>query len=292
MPGRRGSAGHSALREYRRQRRRAWLPWRLAAVAAAAFAAGVAVDRAAPTVATIVAVALAVVLAPWFKATARRSEVLAGSWKQGAEGELLTRRLLRRLERRGWCVFHDLVVPPGPRSRRRSSANIDHLAVGPGGVFLIDSKNYESRVYWLEGEGWYNKGRSLEPRFEATRFEACRVAELLVDVLGPVEDDAEDDAAGALDAPHLDGAHNRRTAGAAVDQVAEPLEPVEVEAMWCVHGVDVLPDRWIWADEDEDLLLVGAPWLVRLLRRRPAMLSTDRVAEIAHAIEERLSPAR
>jgi hypothetical protein len=292
MPGRRGSAGQSALREYRRQRRRAWLPWRLAAVAAAAFAAGVAVDRAAPPGAAVVAVALAVALVPWFQATARRSEALAGSWRQGAEGELLTRRLLRRLERRGWRVFHDLAVPPGPRSRRRSSANIDHLVVGPGGIFLIDSKNYESWVYWVDEDGWWNKGRPLEPRFEATRFEASRVTELLVDVLGLVEEGPGDGAVGVLDVPHLDGDHNLGMAGAAVDQVAEPLEPVEVEPMWCVHGVDVLPDRWVWADEDEDLLLVSAPWLVRVLRRRPSVLPPDRVAAIAQAIQDRLSPAR
>jgi Nuclease-related domain len=41
---------------------------------------------------------------------------------------------LAALERQGWAVLHDLAVP-------RSRANIDHLVIGPGGVFVIDSKH-------------------------------------------------------------------------------------------------------------------------------------------------------
>jgi hypothetical protein len=35
----------------------------------------------------------------------------------------------------GFVVFHDLHVPGSP-------ANIDHLVVGPTGVFVVDSKAY------------------------------------------------------------------------------------------------------------------------------------------------------
>jgi Nuclease-related domain len=60
-------------------------------------------------------------------------------WRRGAAGERRTARLLTVLERHGWSVLHDLAVP-------RSQANIDHLVIGPGGVFVIDSKQYRGRL--------------------------------------------------------------------------------------------------------------------------------------------------
>jgi hypothetical protein len=44
-----------------------------------------------------------------------------------------TARVLDRLTRDGYMVFHDLAVPGSP-------ANVDHLVIGPSGVFVIDSK--------------------------------------------------------------------------------------------------------------------------------------------------------
>lgn len=55
------------------------------------------------------------------------------SWRQGAAGERDTARLLEQLPRRRWRVWHDLRIPG-------SQANIDHLAIGPTGVWVIDSK--------------------------------------------------------------------------------------------------------------------------------------------------------
>jgi hypothetical protein len=46
---------------------------------------------------------------------------------------------LAPLERHGRAVLHDLVVP-GNR------ANLDHVVIGPGGVFVIDSKQYRGRL--------------------------------------------------------------------------------------------------------------------------------------------------
>ena len=62
----------------------------------------------------------------------------AVAWRRGAAGERRTARLLDPLERHGWAVLHDLAVPG-------SRANIDHLVIGPGGVFVIDSKQYRGR---------------------------------------------------------------------------------------------------------------------------------------------------
>lgn len=71
----------------------------------------------------------------------------AGRWQRGAAGEVATAALLARLAPRAWVVFHDLALPG-------SSANIDHLAIGPTGVWVVDSKAFRSHVRWRRGRLW------------------------------------------------------------------------------------------------------------------------------------------
>lgn len=62
------------------------------------------------------------------------------AWTQGARGERVTaRRLERRLAGRGVVLLHDRRIPG-------SRANIDHLAVGPGGVTVVDAKAISGRI--------------------------------------------------------------------------------------------------------------------------------------------------
>jgi len=63
-------------------------------------------------------------------------------WQDGAVGEQWTGRTLRELEPQGWRIFHDL---------KASYGNIDHVVVGPGGVFLLDSKRWRGSVT-VEGD--------------------------------------------------------------------------------------------------------------------------------------------
>jgi hypothetical protein len=78
------------------------------------------------------------------------------------------------LERHGWAVLHDLAVPG-------SAANIDHLAIGPGGVFAVDSKQYPGRLQ-LDSSGRLWHGRySLAPALRAASFEADQAARVLPD---------------------------------------------------------------------------------------------------------------
>lgn len=62
------------------------------------------------------------------------------AWRQGADGERRTGEVLAQLEPAGWMVMHDLHWPGRPY------ANIDHIVIGPTGVFVIDSKNWSGNV--------------------------------------------------------------------------------------------------------------------------------------------------
>jgi hypothetical protein len=89
-------------------------------------------------------------------------------------GERRTGRLLDPLQRHGWAVLHDLAVP-------RSQADIDHLVIGAGGVFVIDSKHYRGRLQ-LDGSGRLWHGRyPLGPTLRAVSFEADQAARVLTD---------------------------------------------------------------------------------------------------------------
>jgi hypothetical protein len=58
-------------------------------------------------------------------------------WRQGAEGEQATARALRRLVGAGWTLVHDVDVRHG---------NLDHILVGPPGIFLLESKKLDGAM--------------------------------------------------------------------------------------------------------------------------------------------------
>src|SRR5690606_35761953 len=60
------------------------------------------------------------------------------AWATGARGEELLGRRLDGLVDSGVCVLHDRRIPG-------TKANIDHIAVCPGGVFVVDAKRYRGR---------------------------------------------------------------------------------------------------------------------------------------------------
>ncbi|HEX5468572.1 MAG TPA: NERD domain-containing protein [Gaiellaceae bacterium] len=61
-------------------------------------------------------------------------DITSLTWVRGAVGERQTEEALGELPG-GWRVFHDL--PDG-------RGNLDHVAIGPGGVFAIDTKTYSA----------------------------------------------------------------------------------------------------------------------------------------------------
>ena len=59
-------------------------------------------------------------------------------YKLGAEGErVVGEQLMRDLLPKGFMVYHDLILDPNYESKK---FNIDHIVVGPTGVFAIETK--------------------------------------------------------------------------------------------------------------------------------------------------------
>jgi hypothetical protein len=94
------------------------------------------------------------------------------AWRDGARGERATARRLQRLERHGYMILHDLQAPG-------SHANLDHLAVGPAGVFVIDSKYYRGALQLgIDGMLWHGR-YPLAQQLATAVWATLRVADAL-----------------------------------------------------------------------------------------------------------------
>jgi hypothetical protein len=161
------------------------------------------------------------------------------TWRDGAEGERNTEKALLPLEREGWIVVHDVQARYG---------NYDHIAVGPGGVFLIESKNLTGTTEIRDGVALLQ--RRLDPD-AVERFERIRGRAL-----------------------------------SAAYRIKEDIHSRARERVW-VQAVVVFwsdfPQGFI---EEQRCVYVYGKRLRRWLEERPERLSAERVAAIGAAIEE------
>ena len=99
-------------------------------------------------------------------------EAQVRNWQVGAEGERLVAAELEALIGDGWRILHDVHWPGRPK------ANLDHVAVGPGGVLIIDTKNWSGSANVSNGVLW--RGRYPQRReCDAITDMVARVAALL-----------------------------------------------------------------------------------------------------------------
>lgn len=101
---------------------------------------------------------------------AARLERSAALWEQGAVGEEAVATALAALPPE-WIVVNDVRWPG------RRFANIDHVVVGPGGVFVIDAKNWSGSVDVVDGV-LRQEGRHRELAVAGGADAALAVAEL------------------------------------------------------------------------------------------------------------------
>jgi hypothetical protein len=97
------------------------------------------------------------------------------AWRIGATGE---RKVAARLQRLGeaWHVLH--AVPVGDRG-----ADIDHVVIGPGGVFTINAKHHPDARVWVGGNTFMVNGHR-QPYVRNARHEARRASRLLSAAVG------------------------------------------------------------------------------------------------------------
>src|SRR4051812_49034648 len=103
----------------------------------------------------------------WRKFVARKS---ARSWRAGADGEEEVARSLDKLPD-GWCILH--AVPVG-----ETGSDIDHVIIGPGGVFTLNTKNHSGGKVWVAHNTFMVNGQKKD-YLRNSRHEAKRATKLL-----------------------------------------------------------------------------------------------------------------
>lgn len=163
------------------------------------------------------------------------------NWQSGAWGEQATATVLRGLEERGWVVLHDLPAGRG---------NVDHIVVGPAGVYLLDSKRLGGSV-----------------SVDATGVTVQRI------------DDPE------LAYRHTGTAHllslARQTHGRILARSRIKTWVTPVMVLWAEFPQRVVEDRCVYVHGDE-----LAAWLLS----RPQIIAPSRVDQVANAVSSAWSP--
>ncbi|MFF2347351.1 nuclease-related domain-containing protein [Pseudarthrobacter sp. NPDC058119] len=91
-------------------------------------------------------------------------------WYRGALGEIAVGRLLANLGPE-WLVLHAVPVGTG-------TSDIDHVLVGPAGVFTINTKNHSGQPVWVAGRTLMVAGTKTRHLYNGA-YEAARGAKLL-----------------------------------------------------------------------------------------------------------------
>jgi hypothetical protein len=167
------------------------------------------------------------------------------AWATGAAGERRTAELLAPLEKEGWIVLHDRRMPG-------SRANIDHVVVGPPGVFVVETKNYSGTVS-IGRSSLRHNGR----RVDAVIDQAQREAEAVRVALGP----------------------NPTT------------EAIPVRAVVCIHTARVEVGGWFVKSVLGGVRICSGRRLVAALTAAPPVLHASTIAQLGGALERSLPPA-
>ncbi|WP_185845338.1 nuclease-related domain-containing protein [Nonomuraea sp. WAC 01424] len=167
-----GASAHARYRQLWRAGRRQRVALRVGMAALVALGGTLAVDWRVGLVLAVLVAAADMVL-QW------RAHDAVRTWRRGALGERRTARRLRVLEDLGYLVLHDRALP------RPARANVDHLVVGPAGVFVIDSKLWRRERTVQRGGRTVQVGRRWNSKdVAAAVYEAQTVARALTKAVG------------------------------------------------------------------------------------------------------------
>lgn len=165
------------------------------------------------------------------------------AYRVGADGERGAADALKPLADVGWIVLHDRRVPNGKE-------NVDHIAVGPAGIAVVETKNWSGKVV-ASAETLRRNGR---------------------------------DAQAALDQVLRQVAAVRETGVAGDDEQIRPIIYVH-RAQIERRGSRRRPAR------PRGVRICGPRELLAAVSDGPALLSPERVSEIAIALSKAMPPA-
>jgi hypothetical protein len=94
----------------------------------------------------------------------------AAAWTKGGKGEELVGKRLAKLGP-AWRVIHS--IPVGTKG-----TDIDHLVIGPGGVFTLNAKNHRGKRVWVNTEVVKVNGQS-QRYIQISEHEAQKASRLL-----------------------------------------------------------------------------------------------------------------
>ena len=92
------------------------------------------------------------------------------AWRIGANGEEKVAECLAKLGP-DWQTLH--AVPVG-----KHGSDIDHVVIGPGGVFTVNSKTHPGAEVWVGGDAFRVSGQRV-PYVRNSHFEAVRASKFL-----------------------------------------------------------------------------------------------------------------
>lgn len=92
------------------------------------------------------------------------------AWRLGARGEQLVAKQLDRLGL-GWHVLHSITLS-------ETGTDLDHLVIGPAGVFSVNTKHHHGARVWVAGATFMVNGQR-QSYIGASRSEGRRVARAL-----------------------------------------------------------------------------------------------------------------
>lgn len=111
-----------------------------------------------------------------YRIRADRAERRADYWERGAHGEGALAEIMAPLAADGYYHMNDRAFPG-------SRANLDHLLIGPAGIFVIDAKSWTGEIK-IAGKSLRQNGRSRDKHLEFMRVQAVEVASILDEVIG------------------------------------------------------------------------------------------------------------
>jgi hypothetical protein len=101
---------------------------------------------------------------------------LQSSWAVGQQGEQITGARLNRLRGKGWCVLHSVPLASG--------SDIDHVLIGPPGVFTVNTKHHRGARIWVGNRVVMVNQARQSSYIPASIHEAERTARLLTRLCG------------------------------------------------------------------------------------------------------------